>query len=69
MSNYEIVRVIKEFFSILHLICIFPEGNRYIDVISIAVNNGFRRIWKIQLDLKASKEGSLTTTPEYGLQI
>jgi hypothetical protein len=46
------------------LSCTFPEGNRYIDVVWIGIDNGFREVRKIKLDSKAPTKILLTTTPE-----
>jgi hypothetical protein len=68
MLIYGIVRVIRERkrHCVRNLSCIFPEGNRHIDVVLIGVDDKFKEIWKIKLD---PKEISLTTIPENGTQI
>jgi hypothetical protein len=59
-----IVRIIEEYRFIHSLSRTFPEGNRYIDIVLIGINNVFREVRKIKLDPKASTKVLLTTTPE-----
>jgi hypothetical protein len=64
MLIYRIVRVIGERCSIHNLSCTFPKINRYIDIVLVGLDDGFRQVRKIKLDPKALTKVLLAITPE-----
>jgi hypothetical protein len=68
MLIYGIIRVIKESHFVRNLSCIFPEGNRYIDIELTWSSNKTPKVWKIKLDPEVPTKALFTTLEAFELK-